>query len=217
MNKHSIIIIVFLLGFFLQLFVEKAEAKHLAAPACSGYYGKFTATNWPGGKVKVTCEGAGRKRGKCVGESTTLSPGQAFDFSHCNCLDKSMSCIAVTGLPKGCTLKTKLACAANRKSIKDDFTIQCDKKTPVPGKPTAKPKPTVKPGPTATVAATVVPTVPAATATATLVPTVTPTPTPTLTPTLTLTPAPEAQTYQTPPWYCLALGQKVGDWVGCQK
>lgn len=211
MKKQSLIIIFFLVAFFWQPFGEKVEAKHLAAPACSGYYGKFTATNWPkGAKVTVTCEGAGRQRGQCVGESTTLAPGQSFHFSHCNCLDKSMACIKVTGLPKGCTLKTKLACAANRQSVQDSITVACDGKG---SNPTAKPtKPGAKPtAPNASGSAQPKPTV--------AIPTATPIATPTATPTFTPMPTPplDTQTFQTPPWYCLALGNNFGDWVGCEK
>src|SRR5690242_3277213 len=55
-----------------------AGKPNLAAPACSGFYGTFTATNWPGGKLTLTCPGKNRQRGKCVGGSQQLSPGEHF-------------------------------------------------------------------------------------------------------------------------------------------
>jgi hypothetical protein len=208
MKKWYLIIIFFLLGFFLQPFLEKAQAQKLAAPDCSGYYGKFMAKNWPGGKVTLVCEGAGRQRGQCVGQSKTLAPGESYSFTHCNCLDKSMSCIAVTSkLPKGCKLATKFACAANRQSIKDNFTVECTKAS-TPGKkqpPVATDEAPIDGGlpPVATNPADVPPVAsdPAAPVDGEIPPVSTD----------------AATTYQTPPWYCLALGERVGTWVGCDK
>jgi hypothetical protein len=210
-KKLCFLIVFFLLWFLFQPFFQKAEAQKLAAPACSGYYGKFTATNWPGkSKVTVTCEGAGRKRGECVGQSATLSPGQSYTFSHCNCLDKSMACITVTGLPKGCKLKTKLACAANRQSVQDNVTIACDKKsaTPVDSNPDSDSVPGA--------ACLVRPKANQAPGTANPQPS---TPPPPQNPDNAASNpgTTDVKTYSVPPWYCLALGENVSDWVGCKK
>jgi hypothetical protein len=103
----------------------KPAAGTLAAPACSGFAGTFKATKWPGGKLAVTCPGKNRQRGKCVGGTKSLSPGEKFAFSNCNCLDPKGKCLTIGKLPAGCKLKNKLACASNREVANGDIMVDC--------------------------------------------------------------------------------------------
>lgn len=121
-----------------------AAPRTLAAPACSGYYGTMKATNWPGGKLTLTCPGKSRPRGLCVGNSAQLSPGQGFSFNNCNCLDPKSKCLTVSGLPPGCKVKGTLACGANRETVDGSFEVTCAADSPT-ASGSASPSPCVSP------------------------------------------------------------------------
>jgi hypothetical protein len=199
MRIYSLFFTFFLVILFGLLSVSTVEAGHLAAPDCAGYSGKFTATNWPAGKkATITCQGAGKKVGKCVGESTSVAPGGSFHFSKCNCLDKSRPCFAVTGLPAGCTVKSKPACAANRQSVNGGVTVSCSKTATT--SPRASTTPSRSTSPTGGTPMAGTPT--GETLTGSVSP-ANPTNEPTATP---APPGYQLQEVQSPTYYCLKLG-----------
>src|SRR5882672_8023645 len=132
MKKISLFITILwgIMFFVLPNFYTHVQAQvkpPLAAPACSGYYGKLDATNWPAGATAtVTCQGAGRQIGKCVGASAKIIPGQSYAFGNCNCRDKSVPCFAVSGLPSTCKWRSAPVCAANTNVIPEDVIVPCD-------------------------------------------------------------------------------------------
>lgn len=185
MIKRLLIIMV-LLGAFV--FPTDVAAQSVSNQYCLGIYGRFSATNWPGGTIDVGCSGDTGTAG-CTGAVTSLSPGQSFSFGNCTCPPFADGCLKVgkklqitqqadgnrpvTGdfsLPAGCQLTTALACGVNGNVVVGSFNISCS----------ASPTPTKPPTPTPTRTPT-----PRPSSTPTPRPTNTPTPRPSSTPTPT--------------------------------
>lgn len=81
---YTILISLFVLG---GNFVFPQEVGAAGSnPFCLGISGKFTAVNWPAGQtIDVACPGDWNGTAGCVGEKTTLRPGQSYDFNNCTC------------------------------------------------------------------------------------------------------------------------------------
>lgn len=52
--------------------------------SCLEVSGSFSATNWPGGNIKVACAGDNGTAG-CTGKVVSIAPGQGYHFYNCVC------------------------------------------------------------------------------------------------------------------------------------
>jgi len=121
-------LLIFLGFLFFLIFPGSVNAQNLSN--CLTIKGKFTATNWTGGSVTVSCQGDSGPSG-CTGESQTVQPGGSYELKKCSCPPYADGCLKVQGTPNACSLSDiSKYCGTNKNKITGDFQISCPAPTP---------------------------------------------------------------------------------------